>query len=42
MDKRMGQRDQVLMQTLNNMTETKKQIAAASKKKDKKWWHFWK
>ncbi|MED4570981.1 MerR family transcriptional regulator [Brevibacillus agri] len=42
---RMDRRDQLLLQTMNEILETKKMIAAAAAeqpKKKKKWYEFWK
>lgn len=36
---RLEQRDRLLMQSMRETLETRKEIAAAS---EKKWWHFWK
>lgn len=38
-EQRQSERDQNLMKTLNELQESKKQIAAT---KQKKWWKFWK
>ncbi len=38
-DNRLEQRDQVLMQSLKESLEARKEIAAA---RQKKWWQFWK
>lgn len=38
-DESLSKRDEALMKMLNEMLETRKQIAAAS---EKKWWQFWK
>lgn len=38
-EQRQSERDQNLMRTLNELQESKKQIAA---KNQKKWWQFWK
>lgn len=36
---RLEQRDRLLMQSMREILETRKEIVAAS---EKKWWHFWK
>src|SRR5699024_7839752 len=41
-DKKIGQRDEMLMQALTNINDSKKQIAAAQEKENKRWWMFWK
>ena len=38
-EQRQNERDQNLMRTLNELQESKKQIAAKSQKR---WWQFWK
>ncbi|TMZ48363.1 DUF3967 domain-containing protein, partial [Klebsiella pneumoniae] len=38
-EQQQNERDQNLMRTLNELQESKKQIAA---KNQKRWWQFWK
>lgn len=41
-DKRLEERDQQLMSGINEILETKKEIAASlEEKNEKKWWKFW-